>query len=268
MNKTKIEWADYTWNPVTGCLHGCPYCYARAVANRFGLEHAPRLGDPGMVGACKYDSEEGMDTMLELAKPYERDGRRQPYPMGFLPTFHRYKLDEPAKKTKGVVIFVGSMTDLFGDWVPEKWIVEVFEACQAAPQHTYLFLTKNSARLYELAEAGKLPTGDNFWYGSTTTTPDTPFFFSGLHHTFVSVEPILEPFEGASSKIEWAIFGAETGNRKDKVKPAWSWISKAVEELKKAGVPVFMKGSMESIAPEMLQQTPAQIKLATKGARP
>ena len=36
MNKTKIEWCDSTWNPVTGCLHGCEYCYARKIANRFG----------------------------------------------------------------------------------------------------------------------------------------------------------------------------------------------------------------------------------------
>src|SRR6188472_854495 len=27
-----IEWADWSWNPVTGCLHGCPYCYARDIA--------------------------------------------------------------------------------------------------------------------------------------------------------------------------------------------------------------------------------------------
>lgn len=36
MKKTKIDWADSTWNPVTGCLHGCEYCYAKAIANRFG----------------------------------------------------------------------------------------------------------------------------------------------------------------------------------------------------------------------------------------
>ena len=36
--KTKIEWADATWNPVTGCLHGCPYCYARSIAQRFGCK--------------------------------------------------------------------------------------------------------------------------------------------------------------------------------------------------------------------------------------
>ena len=35
MNKTKIEWCDYTWSPVTGCKHGCSYCYARKIAERF-----------------------------------------------------------------------------------------------------------------------------------------------------------------------------------------------------------------------------------------
>ncbi len=35
MNKTKIDWAEMSWNPVTGCRHGCPYCYARRTAHRF-----------------------------------------------------------------------------------------------------------------------------------------------------------------------------------------------------------------------------------------
>lgn len=34
--KTKIDWCNSTWNPVTGCLHGCAYCYARRIAERFG----------------------------------------------------------------------------------------------------------------------------------------------------------------------------------------------------------------------------------------
>lgn len=35
MKKSKIEWCDSTWNPVTGCYHDCPYCYAHRTANRF-----------------------------------------------------------------------------------------------------------------------------------------------------------------------------------------------------------------------------------------
>ena len=37
MHRTKIEWADYAWNPVTGCLNQqrCRYCYIDADAKRF-----------------------------------------------------------------------------------------------------------------------------------------------------------------------------------------------------------------------------------------
>lgn len=44
MNKTKIEWADYTWNPIKGiCPEGCWYCYARRIYERFKLDPKPWL---------------------------------------------------------------------------------------------------------------------------------------------------------------------------------------------------------------------------------
>lgn len=52
MNRTKIEWTDYTWNPITGCLHGCDYCYARKINSRFHKDnfeptfHEKRLEEP------------------------------------------------------------------------------------------------------------------------------------------------------------------------------------------------------------------------------
>lgn len=149
MNKTKIEWADRTWNPVTGRRHGRPYCYARGIANRFGMKRAPRLGDPGMEGAGKLDGPEGLDTMLELAKPYRYNGMTRAYPMAFAPTFHRYRLEEPAKMKKPQTIFVVSMGDLFGDWVPTSWIKEVFDAGVGADAGEVVTECGRRARAYE-----------------------------------------------------------------------------------------------------------------------
>ena len=50
MNKTKIDWCDFTWNPITGCTAGCSFCYARKIAMRFTGHfrptfHPERLGN-------------------------------------------------------------------------------------------------------------------------------------------------------------------------------------------------------------------------------
>lgn len=54
MNKTKIDWCDYTWNPITGCRHGCPYCYARRLTVKRQGDFTPtihfdRLNQPAQV---------------------------------------------------------------------------------------------------------------------------------------------------------------------------------------------------------------------------
>lgn len=51
MNRTKIEWTNYSWNPITGCDHGCWYCYAKKLFTRFHKSFEPtfypdRLGEP------------------------------------------------------------------------------------------------------------------------------------------------------------------------------------------------------------------------------
>ena len=117
--KTKIDWCDSSWNPITGCLHGCPYCYARGMARRFG----------GKIIT-------GHDHLYILDEPARRaDDTINPYPYGFDPTYHKYRLTIPQEWKKPQTIFVCSMADMFGDWVPEDWIDQIFTACLAAPQH-------------------------------------------------------------------------------------------------------------------------------------
>ena len=154
------------------------------------------------------------------------------------------------------------MADLFGEWVPDDWIKEVFEACEAAPQHRYLFLTKNPARYMHLISNGIIPENQpNFWFGSTATIPEMEFFWCDEVNTFVSIEPILAPFEDLTdegvdpaSKTNWIIVGAETGNRKNKVVPQKSWIDEIVSAAKKAGTPVFMKESLREIMGDDFKQ--------------
>jgi len=250
MNKTKIEWCDRTWNPVTGCLHGCPYCYAKKIAQRFGGDGDCFVRDYGKVLYGK-DGLHEIDVPTVWCNCPDRPNRTFPYPFGFAPTFHRYRLDEPQRIKKPQNVFVGSMCDLFGEWVPDEWIKAVFEACKKAPQHRYLFLTKNASRY-------PAPTkqNDNFWYGATFTNGEEIYFFpkrSNVNY-FISIEPILSEFErgGNVKDIKWVIVGAETGNRKGKVIPKREWIENIVETCHAENVPVFMKDSLKEIWGEPL----------------
>ena len=212
MEKTKIEWCDSTFNPITGCLHGCEYCYARSMANRFKT--------PGVeVG-------EGVQA-IEMEEPLvsEKDGKVQPYPFGFIPTFHKYRLDQIRhwKNEKPKNVFICSMADMFGRWVHYDWKIEVLEALKQAPQHNYLFLTKDPTG-YDIWPTKKHPDAlvhelytENMWTGVTFTgydrlrswsqgDEDAPRWFKsydeylrrmngnllpGKSHRFLSIEPLL-----------------------------------------------------------------------------
>lgn len=244
MDNTKIDWCDSTWNPITGCLHGCEYCYARQMANRFKGYDKITLPDVSI--------DKGRNVLLV---PAEKNGKIAPYPFNFKPTFHKYLLDKPQHWKKPRTIFVGSMTDLFGDWVPKEWIEEVFTACEKAPQHRYLFLTKNPKRYTGLISKGKLPIKNNMWYGSTVAEPNTSFIRSAIYNVFLSIEPILKPLNADIkdfSGIDWVIIGAETGNRKNKVIPQKEWITDIIEKCDRTrnGIPVFMKNSLIPIVGE------------------
>ena len=249
MDNTRIDWADMTWNPVTGCRNGCHYCYAARMARRCG----------------NIDGGGGLYIMDEPMKTATADGKYVPaiYPFGFSPTFHRYRLDQPARKKRPRNIFVCSMADLFGDWVPTRWIVEVLDACLAATQHNYLFLTKNPERYVRLDKLALLPRRHNFWYGTTTTKEGDPYFFSDFHNTFVSVEPMMGPMRPGSDGIlvDWVIVGAETGPRADKVTPERAWVEDLLGACREEGVPIFMKGNLAGVwGEELIQELPKALK--------
>lgn len=276
--RSKISWCDSTWNPVTGCLHGCEYCYARKIAERFGgcwrfdlspdtnwrgntISYKALMGDYARHsdGKCHVLDEPEIECAI-INPPSGYRGNVKPYPYYFDPTFHRYRLDEPQKWKKPRTIFVCSMADLFGEWVPDEWIKQVFEACEAAPQHRFLFLTKNPNRYNELAAKGMLP--QKHWYGYTATSKKMLWTF---HHAdecliknlFVYIEPILAPIQpGFCSHVpaDWVIVGAETGQRKSKVVPERKWIDDILMECEYSGRPIFMKESLRDLMGDDFRQ--------------
>lgn len=254
-SKTKIDWADSSWNPVTGCLHGCEYCYARRIAERFGSKQKPESIERSVLNAPMRCTD--LYSYMRMAGISQ--GKVQPYPFDFSPTFHRYKLDEPKSWKKSRNVFVCSMADLFGEWVPDEWIQEVFKACDAAPQHRYIFLTKNPHRYYDLIEKGILTEHDNWWLGSTIDgdSAKKKRFQEWGYNSFVSIEPLLEPIYvglGSFGSDEWVIIGAETGIRKGKVVPDRSWIDLIVSAANITRMKVFMKESLREIMGDDFRQ--------------
>ena len=271
MNKTKIDWCDSTWNPVSGCRHNCEYCYARNIAKRFG-GYTYAMED---LHDDVYAKDDGV--IRELDRPLyvmrgstfeETKYQKAPYPYDFIPTLHRYRLNDYVTK-KGRNIFVCSMADLFGDWVPDSWLDGVFEACRKAPQHNYLFLTKNVKRYCKNEGGYGVPVADNMWYGTSITKSEDVSRFNSLPafcNTFVSIEPLLEDIKPERCNImfrqvDWVIIGAETGCRKDRVVPERRWIEDIVKECRKNEKPVFMKSSLAPIwGGPLIQEFPDGLK--------
>lgn len=271
MNRSRIEWCDHTWNPITGCRHNCEYCYARRMVARFA-------GDVRLNKMAKKDyslvpaADGGEDLYVLDAPMLNETGNPLVYPFGFAPTLHRYRMDTPAKLKMGNNIFVGAMADMFGNWVPDEWIVEIFNICQKYPIHNYLFLTKNPRRYWELEDKGLLPSVENMWYGFSYTNNESDGWASkyGDKNNFVSVEPLLEDLQLFDENIlcraaKWVIIGAETGRSKTKVIPKIEWIDKILRHCDKFRIPVFMKNSLISIIGEenMRREFPEQLQRKT-----
>jgi protein gp37 len=135
------------------------------------------------------------------------------------------------------------MGDLFGKWVPDEWIEEVFKACEVAPQHTFLFLTKNPSRYMDLYCNG-IEFPQNIMLGATITKESElgrqcwiPVGFK----SFVSIEPLMEPITG-NLFTDWVIVGEMTGP--GAVKPEPEWVQSIIDQCRAAGVPVFVKSPL------------------------
>lgn len=240
--KRGIEWTDWTWNPVGGCKHGCEWvmpdgkvaeCYAKTVADKFRSDK------------------------------FMSDGFEAHY-------WNPERLTEPGKLKQPARIFLDSMSDLMGHWVPDEQVNAVLKVCADNPQHTFQLLTKNAPRLT------KFDFPDNVWVG--VSAPPSVFMGKALSFDqqaryvhkaldvlrelegnasvrWMSIEPlsfdIAEVMRdwrvklGQHLPLEWAVIGAATrGATVYQPSPMWVW--NLLSELsRQKPVSVFYKGNLK-----------------------
>lgn len=200
-----IEWARWTWNPVTGCKHGCQYCYARDIANRF------------------YDEK-------------------------FEPTFRPERLEAPYNTNlngKQNNVFVCSMADLFGEWVPDEWIEKILNVIKDTPQWNYLFLTKNPQRYLTL----EFP--ENCWLGATADTQKRADIacnvFDRIDNNirFISCEPLMEEIIFNPMSFDWLIIGGRSqSSGMPAGQPEWEWVEILLNQARSILIPVYFKPNL------------------------
>jgi len=244
-----IGWCDYTWNPITGCMHGCKYCYARAMFKRFKWSFEPAF------------HEKRLDAITKL-KP--REGGR------------------PWR------IFLGSTTDMFCEGVEKEWVARLFDTIQDKQGIIFQILTKRPDRIREYLEY-YLPDPASFpalfphvWMGTSITGPRDESRIQEIIQVdaavrFISYEPYARYFNladylrgwyqdhapdcnGWSSgncdctgyqyqlpgQLDWVILGALTKNGKtvEKHRPTESDVRSVVEQCQSESVPIYVKGNV------------------------
>lgn len=239
MNKTKIEWTDYSWSPITGCTRGCTYCYARKLAR--GRLRKLYLSNPNVAPGC------------DPGDP-------------FSPRFWPGRAAKVILAKKPRKIFVCDMGDLFDPHIPYNWIETVLSLVRLRPRLTFQFLTKQPKRAAQFA----FPL--NAWVGVTINDDCQESQITAIRLKavsapvrFFSIEPLLGPIPTLPAWVNWAIIGAMTGsaelvlehsllypgtrpmkhNGKWTLQPHPDWVDALLSKADHRGIPVFLKDNLD-----------------------
>jgi protein gp37 len=194
MKLSKIEWTDATWNPSIGCdkvSAGCKNCYAEVMAKRLQA-----MRTPGYENGFKFN---------------------------ILPE----RLSIPLNTKKPTKFFVNSMSDLFHEEMPFKFLDKVFKVISATPQHQYQILTKREKVLENYFNKRSVP--NNVWLGVTVENSKTKYRIDKLRNIeakirFLSVEPLIDDVGLLDlTEIHWVIVGGESGNKARPMNPEWAY---------------------------------------------
>lgn len=239
MQPTNISWADYSWNPVTGCTRAGPECYdvkaGEKVCYAEILHHqqAQREDPPDYVSEKEWTAEHASEIVHT----------------------HEDRLDEPIEyrwPDGPGRVFVCSMSDLFHPEVPESFIRRVVEVARQVPECIWICLTKRPERAAEVA----VDWPANAWVGTSVGSgpggehADTTGRIDHLrnvdaHTRWVSFEPLIEPVGDVDlSGIDWAVVGGETRDNPDTRRDMpHAWAREVLEQCREQDVAFFFKQS-------------------------
>jgi len=220
--RTAIEWTEATWNPVTGCSKvspGCAHCYAEALSLRFGRSALPW-------------------TPANAARNVQ---------------LHPDRLAQPHRWRQPRLVFVNSMSDLFHERIPARFIDAIVAVMHAASHHTYQILTKRPERARDLLVSGAVrPLPDNAWIGVSIENSRFNGRADVLREVparvrFISAEPLLGSlFESGPRRlrlglagVDWMIVGGESGPRARPMQAVWA--RELRDACRAARIPFFFK---------------------------
>lgn len=216
-----IGWASYSWNPITGCKFNCDYCYAKQMTSRNG----------------------------------------NIYPNGFEPTFYPHKLNIPSNtkhddKLPNNRVFVCSMADLFGSWIPDEYIWKIINVCKKELDFTYMFLTKNPDRYMDFEFT------NNCWLGATATNQrqyDRAIKNFKLlknqegisNKLYLSIEPFKEQincYDGLDY-VDLVLIGGESkgSHYPMELQPQQEWLDSLIDDCKKSNCEYWLKSNLRII---------------------
>ena len=222
-NKTNdnIEWAKWSWNPVTGCLHNCAYCYARDIAMRF----YPQDFEPSFLPSRLIIPDNTKQTDLtKINDPIERMGQQN--------------------------VFVCSMADLFGKWVPEDWINSVLKSIERNPQWTFLLLSKFPVRMADFSYPDNVWLGTSVDYQHAVRRAESAFVkiktsgFQGV--CWLSCEPMMERLTFNSlDMFDWVVMGgASSSTQTPEFKPPFDWTVHLYNQARNSDCKIYQKTNL------------------------
>jgi len=214
---SKIEWTTHTFNPWWGCTKvsdGCKFCYAEALAKRYGH----RVWGPLAQRRAMSD--------LHWKEPLKWNG-------------------QASRRGLRSRVFCASMADVFDGSAPPGQLHRLWELIRQTPSLDWQLLTKRPQRIAESLPEDWGSGYFNVWLGTTVEDAQVLGRISDLVAVpavvhFLSLEPLIGSLRNVPLReIDWVIVGGESGPHARPMQK--SWVMEIYTQCRDAGVPFFFK---------------------------